>query len=124
MSDDLKDALSGRVLRREENGYEGDYSGGSSYWERRRALSLYDDGTFYLDEQSFTTISSGGMSLPSENRETAQGTWTVQDVEGRPALALWNEDDTSLTWWHVAHDVSDPGAVYLDGEPWSRALLS
>jgi hypothetical protein len=115
--------LRGRVHRREDNGYEGDYSDGSSYWERRRALFLHEDGSFYLEDYSSTSISSGGMSLaPTEQREETTGTWTVQDVDDKPALALWNDDGTSLTWWHLDTTL-DTSVVYLDGEPWSRELI-
>jgi hypothetical protein len=114
--------LRGRVHRRDENQYEGDYSSGSTYSERRRTMFLYEDGTFLLEDESFSTISSGGLSLPSEQRETADGTWTVQNIEEKPALVLWKEDGTSLTWWHLS-TTSDTDVIYLDGDPWSRARI-
>jgi hypothetical protein len=114
-------ALQGQVLRREENQSDSGYGGGSSYWERRRALFLYEDGTFHLDDESFTTISAGGLSSPMEQREATDGTWTVQSIEEKPALALWKEDETSLTWWHLENDGDD--VLHMDGEPWSRARI-
>jgi hypothetical protein len=39
--------------------------------------------------------------------------------EEKPALALWEEDETALTWWHLGTDGDD--VLYMDGEPWSRA---
>jgi hypothetical protein len=71
--------------------------------------------------RSSKTSSDAVLSSPVEQREATDGTWTVQDIEEKPALALWKEDETSLTWWHLGTDGDD--VLYMDGEPWSRARI-
>lgn len=118
--DGLTSVLRGKVLRRADNHYEGGYSGGSSYYETSHALFLYEDGTFRYHQKTVTSISAGGMSLPSERADSHSGTWGVQFVKDEPALVLRNADRSVLTWWHTR---TGSGIQYLDGKPWTRKLI-
>lgn len=115
--DGLVDLLGGKVLRRCENQFDRDYSGGSSYYERSKAIFLYADGTFRYEERTFAQLSAAGMSLPSERRQVGEGNWSVEIVTGRPALVL-RQDGRVAAWWHTRD--GGVGVQYLDGEPWTR----
>jgi hypothetical protein len=118
---ELQQALTGKLLSHTENQSDRDYSGGSSYFERTQKLSLYPDGTFRFDLRTFTRVSSSGISLPSENSSSDEGTWRVQMVKEKPGLVLLRADGSVLTWWHTRS--GGAGVQYLDEVAWKRFRL-
>ena len=108
------------MLSRAENQFDRDCSGASSYLERSKAIFLHEDGTFRYEERTFSQVCAGGMSLPSERRQSGEGTWTVELVTDRPALVL-RQDGRVAGWWHTRN--GGAGVQYLDGEPWSRERI-
>jgi len=114
--------LAGKVLRREENSFDRDYSGGSSFYEKSMAIFLYDDHTFRFEVKSFSSLSSGSFSLPSESRRESSGSWNVVASGSNPALELKLDDGSLLGTWILQADARQ-GLEYLDGEPWNRYLI-
>jgi hypothetical protein len=112
----LSEMLASKVLKRSTNQGDSGY-GSSSYLERTEAISLYSDHTFVWRKESFSSVSSGGLSMPSEQKRSTSGQWTAQIVEGKPALVLWNGDEL-VTWWHARSGGS--GIQYLDQDRWER----
>ena len=115
----LTGRLTGVVLRREESERDRDYSGGGFFYESRKTLLLFADGTFRYQQHSFSRVSSGGMSLGSPRDQTDDGTWKVAMFEGKPILGLLGKDGSVVEWWHATLG----GAWHqqlLDGKPWDR----
>lgn len=63
--------LRGKVLRRDENQSDRDYSGGSFYFEKSKALFLFEDGTFRYEEKTFSSVSGGGCLCRRKATELA-----------------------------------------------------
>ncbi len=112
----LTSVLQGKVLRRREGRVGGGVSGVISSVEKKYGLFLYGDGTFRYEERTFTSVSSGGFSVPSEETRSGEGTWAVELVAGKPALVL-RQDGEVTKWWHT--EDGGPGKQYLDGEEWN-----
>jgi hypothetical protein len=109
--------LTGVVLRREENQRDSDYSGGGFYYDNRKTLFLFADGTFRYEQHSSSRVSSGGLSSPSQRDTTDRGTWKVGMLDGKPILALQGKDDEIVEWWHAALGGGSHQRL-LDGKPW------
>ena len=118
--DSLTSLLQGKVLRRTESRVDGGASGVFSSSETKHGLFLYADGTFRLEKTVFTSVSSGGFSVPSEEKSAGEGTWAVEVVEDKPALVL-RQDGSVVLWWHTEDGGS--GIQYLDGKPWDRYYI-
>ncbi len=113
----LTSLLQGKVLRRQEAQVGGGVSGVISMVEKKHALFLHPDGSFLYEERTFTSVTSGGFTVPSEETRTGEGRWSVELVEGNPALVLRQNGEVAR-WWHVRD--GGPGIQYLDGEAWNR----
>jgi len=118
--EDLKSLLQGKVLRRREEDVSGGVSGVISSVEKKYALFLYADGTFLYEERTFTSVTSGGFTVPSEETRSGEGTWSVEAVAGNPALVL-KQDGEVTKWWHIRE--GGPGMQYLDGHEWHRYYI-
>jgi hypothetical protein len=115
--------LCGKVLRREENQRDRDYSGGGFYYDNTKTLFLFADGTFRYEQHSFSRVSSGGFSQPLQRDTTSRGTWKVRMVDGKPTLGLLDKDGELVEWWHV----TSGGGLHqrrLDGKPWDCRPIS
>jgi hypothetical protein len=115
--------LCGKVLRREENQRDRDYSGGGFYYDNTKTLFLFADGTFRYEQHSFSRVSSGGFSQPLQRDTTDRGTWKVRMVDGKPILGLHDKDGELVEWWHV----TSGGGLHqrrLDGKPWDCRPIS
>ena len=119
---DIYTRLLGKVLRREENSFDRDYSGGSSFSEKSMAIFLYKDNTFLFQVKSFSSLSGGGLSLPSESKRDTSGTWKVVASGSNPALELKLDDGQVLGTW-ILQTAARQGVEYLDGQPWNRYLI-
>jgi len=113
----LTSLLRGKVLRRREADVGGGVSGVISSVEKKYALFLYPDGTFLYEERTFTSVTSGGFTVPSEQNKSGKGTWSVDAVAGKPALVL-KQDGTVSKWWHTRE--AGPGMQYLGDQEWHR----
>ena len=117
--------LSGKVLRREANAIDSDFSGGSSFHEDSTAIFLHANDTFRYEHSSSSRLSAGGLSLSSggPRRQVVTGTWWVVSDGMNPVLELKHEDGTIFGTWRLQvprlQDVE-----YLDGEPWRRYLIA
>ena len=110
--------LRGKVLRREENQRDSDYSGGGFFHESKKTLFLFADGSFRYEQYSFSRVSSGGMSMPSRRDKTDLGTWKVVMFEGKPILGLLGKDGSVIEWWHPTLRGGQQNVQYLDGIRW------
>lgn len=115
--------LLGKVLRREENSFDRDYGGGSSFYEKSVAIFLYPDDTFRFETKTFSSLSGGGLSLPSESRREASGRWRVAASGDQPALQLELPDGQVFATWTLRNGAPQ-GIEYLDGEPWNRYRIA
>lgn len=118
--DRVRAALAGAVLRRDDNHFDRDLSGGSGFSETARALALGPDGAFRYEESRSVSISAAGLSLQSPPRRTVEeGRWSVATDEGRTVLVLRRADGSEVWRARVGDDPS--ATVLLDGEPWRRS---
>lgn len=104
--------LMGKVLKRSENQADTGY-----YWEKTRSLYLYDDLSFRFVIHTMSSVSGGGLSMPSENQEVAEGRWTVEIRGFSPYLVLKQDGAEVLSW---KSENGGQGLHYLDGEAWDR----
>ena len=116
----LAKALEGKVLRRTVSNVGGGVSGVISSSEIKYGLFLYADGTFRFETTEFTSVSSGGYGMPSEEKRSSEGTWAVEMIEDRPALVL-RQEGSIVRWWYAEDGGS--GSQYLNGERWDRYLI-
>jgi len=80
----------------QENAFDRDYSGGGSYQEMHRALQLYADGTFRLDERGFVRVSAGGIEMRTPIARSRTGRWSVMAARYTARLMLSSDaGDTS-----------------------------
>jgi hypothetical protein len=108
--------LLGKVLRRSENQADTGY-----FWERSRAIYLYPDLSFRYVDRRTSSVSSGGLSMPFDKEEVAEGTWTVEMREFCTFLVLEQNGVEVMSWRSQNRGVS---LHYLDGDAWDRYLLA
>jgi len=114
--------LKGKVLRRDENQSDRDYSGGGFFWERNRAIYLYDNGAFEYQDKVFQSISSGGLSLssPTDRVDRRTGQWAIEAYGQLVYLVLKSNSETLFS---IRTDTGPQGIQILDGEAWHRYLI-
>jgi IS4 transposase len=105
------------MLRREESQRDSDYSGGGFYYESRKTLFLFADGTFRYEQHSSSRVSSGGLSQPVQRDTTDHGTWKVGMVDGKPILGLLDKSGELVEWWRAALGGGRHRQL-LDDTPW------
>jgi hypothetical protein len=113
----LTENLTGKMLRLEESQRDSDYSGGGFYYESRKTLFLFADGTFRYEQHSSSRVSSGGLSQPSQRDTTDHGTWKVGMLDGKPILGLLDKGGEVVEWWHAALGGGRHRQL-LDDTPW------
>jgi hypothetical protein len=112
--------LRGKVLRRTESGVGGGVSGVFSSSQIKYALFLFEDDTFSYEITEFRSVSSGGYSIPSEEKRTAKGIWEVRILDDKPFLVLVQGGSIVKSWQNA---IGDEGIHLLDGERWNRYLI-
>ena len=112
--------LRGKVLRRTESNVGGGVSGVVSSSQTKYALFLFEDDTFSYEITEFRSASSGGYSIPSEERRTMTGVWEIQILDDKPFLVLVQDGSVVKRWQNA---VGDEGVHLLDGERWNRYLI-
>ena len=113
----LTAVLSGKILKRVQNQSDRDYSGGGFYSVQSESISLFADATFRFEKRSFSSVSSGGLSLPCERKLVEIGTWAVECAGDDACLVLRKGNAVFRTW--KTRD-GGTGVQYLDGTPWER----
>jgi hypothetical protein len=113
--------LKDKVLRREENQFDQDYSKGSCYYEKSQRLILYGNFAFHFEQKVLASVSGNKPGLPSERHQINTGRWAVEMRQGRTALVLNNSDGSEFTWWYIEDGGS--GVQYLDGKAWNRSSI-
>lgn len=84
--------LSDRKLKKERVSSDRDYSGGGWFDEKTESLFLCSDKSFAFIVESFSSVSSGGFSLPSQSRNEYFGSWDVTEDNGILYLLLFHQD--------------------------------
>ena len=112
--------LRGKVLRRTESDVGGGVSGVVSSSQTKYALFLFEDDTFSYEITKFRSVSSGGYSIPSEDKRTATGIWEVQILDDKPFLVLMQDGSIVKRW---RNGIGGEGIHLLDDEPWNRYLI-
>lgn len=113
----ISTGLAGKVLRRTESNVGGGVSGVISTSRKKHGLFLFEDGTFRMEVTEFTSVSSGGYGMPSEEKRSGEGTWSVEMMADKPALVL-RQGGAIAQWWHT--EEGGPGVELLNGERWDR----
>ncbi len=116
----LTSILRGKKLQREANQSDRDDSGGGYYSERSESIYLFVDHTFRHEIRSFSSVSGGGLSLPSERKSVSSGTWAVEMVAGDAHLVLRTDEAIVESWKTRDGGV---GVQYLNGARWNRYTL-
>lgn len=114
--------LKGKVLKKDENSYDGDYSGGSVYYQKAIAIYLYEDHSFRYEEKTFSSVRAGGLSLPSESTNRQEGRWKMEFHHETPHLVLRQTDDSVFRMWAVKD--GGVGVEYLDDVAWNRYRIT
>ena len=107
--------LMGKVLRRVENQADTGY-----FWERSKALFLHHDLSFRYVVRTASSVSAGGLSLPSDKETVAEGRWSVE-IRGFTCYLVLKQDGVEVLSWRS----EDRGASLhrLDSENWHRYLI-
>lgn len=113
--------LRGKVLRRSDAHVGGGVSGVISTCQTKYALFLYEDDTFSYEVTEFRSVSSGGFSVPSEEKSTMNGYWEIDILENEPFLVLRQDGSIVKRWRNGISD--DEGIHLLDGQRWNRYLI-
>jgi hypothetical protein len=109
--------LRGKVLRRTESDVGGGVSGVVSSSQTKYALFLFEDDTFSYEITKFRSVSSGGYSIPSEDKRTTTGGWEIQILDDKPFLVLLQDRSVVKRW---QNGIGEEGIHLLDGERWNR----
>ncbi len=110
------DRLAGTELVYETNARDSDYSGGSTYYERRIAIKLGASKIFTLDDQSFTRISIRSETRSRPSRTKKVGFWRIAvSTKDQPLLVLKPSDEDEILYVISVRDKT----LHLDGKPWA-----
>ena len=113
--------LRGKVLRRTDSHVGGGVSGVISSSQTKYALFLYEDDTFSYEVTEFRSVSSGGYSIPSEEKSAMTGYWEIDILENEPFLVLIQDGSIVQRWRNGIGD--EEGIHLLDGQRWNRYLI-
>lgn len=113
----LAAVLRGKILKREQNRSDRDYSGGGFYSEQSESIRLYADSTFRYENRSFSSVSGAGLSLPCERTHAEAGTWAVEPA-GNGARLVLRKGRAIFKSWETTDGGTD--VQFLDGRRWGR----
>jgi hypothetical protein len=112
--------LAGTVLVYQTNSPDSDYSGGSTYYERRIVIKLTASKIFTFDDQSFSRVSSAGITASRPSRTKKTGFWRVAvSTADQPLLVLKPSDEDEMLYLITVRDRT----LHLDGKPWELTKL-
>ena len=110
------DRLAGTELVYETNAPDSDYSGGSTYYERRIAIKLGASKIFTLDDHSVTRISTRSESRSRPSRTKKVGFWRIAvSTKDQPLLVLIPSGEDEILYVISVRDKT----LHLDGKPWA-----
>lgn len=112
--------LSDRKLKRERVNSDRDYSGGGWFDEKTESLFLCSDKSFAFIIESFSSVSSGGFSMPSQSRKEYFGSWDVIDEDGILYLILIYQDGSQEK---LQTRNLGTGLQQLNYQTWNRYLM-
>jgi hypothetical protein len=104
--------LSDKILERSESQADTGFC-----WERSRVLHLRGDLTFHFVDRRSSSVSGGGLSMPSSNEDVLEGRWTVE-MRGFSTYLVLKQDGVEITSWRSEN--RGPNLHFLDGEAWER----
>jgi len=107
-------------LWRQTNGFDRDYSGGSSYVERRTTITLHDTW-YHREESGYSRVSFSGMTSTSPIEAESVGTWRVTTAHGARLLLVLRADDGTEQDHAV---VLGTHTAQVDGQDWHWRRLS
>lgn len=84
--------LSNKKLKKQKVNSDRDYSGGGWFDERTETLYLCSDKSFAFIIESFSSVSSGGLYLPSQSRKEYYGYWDILEENFTTYLVLFHQD--------------------------------
>jgi hypothetical protein len=114
-------SLSNTQLSDEDNDSQVGY-GGSTYWERRTVLRLYN-GRFVLDDSTLTNITVAGRTSSRPGRTQRTGTWSLRAVAGSTRFQLLLAcDDGERVSYELGARGSD--SFVVDGKAWQWRRIS
>lgn len=120
MMKEWTDKLLGTVLVYRTNSPDSGYSGGSTYYERQIVIKLTASKIFALDDQSFSRISTGTMSLSKPSRTKKSGFWRIAvSTKDEPLLVLTPTGEEELLYGISVRNRT----LHLDGKPWELTKL-
>lgn len=112
--------LASTALVYKTNMVDSDYSGGSIYYDRQIVIRLMTRNVFELDDQSFSRISSSGLTLPRSSRRLKTGFWSIAvSTKDQPLLVLKPTGEDEMLYVISERDRT----LHLDGKPFDRAKL-
>lgn len=112
--------LAGTALVYKTNSPGSDYSGGSTYYERQIVIKLTASKIFVLDDQSFSRITSAGLTRSRPTRTRKTGFWHIAvSTKDQPLLVLKPTGEDEMLYVITVQDRT----LNLDGKPWELAKL-
>jgi hypothetical protein len=97
------------------NSPDSGYSSGSTYYERQIVIKLTASKIFELDDQSFSRISTGTMSLSKPSRTKKSGFWRIAvSTKDELLLVLTPTGEDELLYVISVRNRT----LHLDGKPW------
>ena len=109
--------LQNTVLTLQENNFDSDYSGGSTYYDKGTPIRLAYT-TFRQEDWNFSRVSVPGMTLSSTSSspQVRQGTWSVTPRGARMLLVLEDYGGSKRSY---TIELSDSGGwARLNGVDW------
>jgi hypothetical protein len=104
--------LMGKILERSENQTDTGF-----YWEMSRVLHLRSDLSFRYVVRTASSVSGGGLSMPSAKEEVLEGRWTVE-MRGSSTYLVLKRNGVEILSWRSEN--RGPNLHFLDGEAWER----
>lgn len=112
--------LSHKKLKKERVNSDRDYSGGGWFDEKTESIFLCSDKSFAFIIESFSSVSSGGFSMPSQSRNEYFGTWDVIEENGTLYLMLFYQDGSQEK---LQTKNLGTGLQQLNYQTWNRYLI-
>lgn len=120
LAQQMIDILSNRKLKRQAVNSDRDYSGGGWFDEKTESLFLCSDKSFAYVIESFSSVSSGGLFLPSQSRNEYFGSWDViyENFNWYLMLYYQNGSQEKLQTRNLGYGLQE-----LNYQTWNRYLM-
>lgn len=114
------EVLSNKKLKKQKVNSDRDYSGGGWFDEKTETLYLSSNKTFAFIIESFSSVSSGGMYLPSHGRSEHYGYWDVIEENFTTYLLLFHQDGSQEK---LQSKNLGRGLHELNHQAWNRYIM-